>query len=471
MIRAPLAIVVTLCACNLTEDLGRTLPPLGAGHLELRWAVPIGGIEANFGDRVIATSSGDVVVAGSSFVPTDFAAAPAVLPAEIGPQEGGVRHAFVAQRAAANGGHMWGHTFSGGYTSEIRTLDLDGDDNVIAVGHVVTSTTPEGWPTDADTIVAKIDPAGTVLWERGLGGASLSEGYGLAVGADGTIFVAGRFAGAVDLGGGVLYNTDAPPPPGGSYEGYVGDAFVAAFSATGDLLWGKAFQAAGIQAVSRLAIAEDGDLMVQGYSRDGAVSLGGDPLEGFMLARFTADGEHVWSWDIASSTGMWVSGRLMTVDELGNTYLVTSHATETGSSLVGYLLDGEGEILETMPMSLPGFSGASAAANGMVVTIGSTPESGGAPFVSVSDQHGSPLAQVTYPAVQVPSNSPQTFHLGGVHVDSLRRVAVAGNLTWAVDLGSGVIWPHGAGPIDDTGLNYQTGGCDALAAVFDWVED
>jgi hypothetical protein len=464
------ALVVGGGACTYSEQVGRTVPPIGPGHLELRWAVPIGGLELGWADRVAIDVAGDVFVAGGSHEPVDFSAGPATLPAEVPPLTWEPPHAFLAKRAAVDGAHLWGHMLDAGTSSTISRLAGDGEGGVYAVGHAVEVADAYGRPADADLVVARYDEQGALLWRRGFGGASLARGYAAAVRADGGIVVAGLFAGTLDLANGPVQNTDAVPPPGQQYEGFVGDVFIASYDANGVLSWVKAFPASGFQVITRLAIAPDGEIVAAGYTF-APVSLGGADLEGLVLGRFTAAGEHVWSRTIDPTSSGSVSPRSLDVDDLGNIVTTTQHGLSSAATLTIHGLDSDGATLGVHSATLPGAPGATAVTSGALVSVGDLRDAPAAGYVSVSDPEGtivgeSVLAAATASHLSDPSNA-----FPAVDIDAELTIAVAVGLSWGLDAGSGVIWPHGAGPIDGTGSALQFGGRDGLVAVYDWIED
>ncbi|WP_437967404.1 hypothetical protein WMF04_48995 [Sorangium sp. So ce260] len=123
------------------------------------------------------------------------------------------------------------------------------------------------------------------LFSRRFGDAREQIGYAVAADASGDIVLAGSAAGVVDFGGG-------PVAPSG--------AFLAKFDAEGRLLWSRGFDAPSSFA-SAAAVDADGSILLAGGFRD-PIDLGGGPLmnpfDGLQIsfvARFDADGNHLWS--------------------------------------------------------------------------------------------------------------------------------------------------------------------------------
>ncbi|MFY0577811.1 DUF7594 domain-containing protein [Cystobacter fuscus] len=156
----------------------------------------------------------------------------------------------------------------------------------------------------------------------------------------GNILVVGQYAGSPDLGTGPL------PAALGS------NLFIAKFTPNGRPVWLKGFGTGDGRTPSSVfafAVATDaqGSLLVTGYFH-GAMNLGGATLDagsrsrepfllpGMFLARFSWEGEHLWSraWD-AGSLG--TEGHALATDSAGNVLLggVASPDFTTGDSELG----------------------------------------------------------------------------------------------------------------------------------------
>ncbi|WP_437812733.1 hypothetical protein [Sorangium sp. So ce1078] len=128
-------------------------------------------------------------------------------------------------------------------------------------------------------------PRARHLFSRRFGDPREQIGYAVAADGAGGIVLAGSAAGVVDFGGG-------PVTPSG--------AFLAKLDAEGRLLWSRGFDSASSFA-SAVAVDADGSILLAGGFRD-PIDLGGGPLmnpfDGLQIsfvARFDADGNHLWS--------------------------------------------------------------------------------------------------------------------------------------------------------------------------------
>jgi hypothetical protein len=146
-------------------------------------------------------------------------------------------------------------------------------------------------------------------WAFALAGPGGEQVAALAVGPDGTVFVAGQFEEELEIGSDLLLSA------GGA------DAFVAAFSGDGEPLWAERIGGRGFDAASALAILPDGGVAVAGVFSDaleGARARGETDL---FAAAFTGGGSRAWlstaggpGWVSVSSASaapdgsLWISG-------------------------------------------------------------------------------------------------------------------------------------------------------------------
>ena len=101
--------------------------------------------------------------------------------------------------------------------------------------------------------LAKLDPSGKHIWSRSFGDMQYHVPECIAVGSSGNILVAGRFQGALDLGGYVLESTSRQT-----------DIFIVSFSSDGECYWAKKLGGPFEQQARSLAIGEDGTIALTG---------------------------------------------------------------------------------------------------------------------------------------------------------------------------------------------------------------
>lgn len=153
---------------------------------------------------------------------------------------------------------------------------------------------------DADADAA-ITYTGNHIWSKlfGSNASSSVSGAGVAADSAGNVFVTGTLTGDADFGGGVL-------------TGVGGDVFIAKFTKDGNHLWSKKFGDTDVQSAGQIALDAAGSVFVGG-NFNGVIDFGGGSLTsagGFdiFVAKFDANGSHVWSKSFGDPTYQSIGG-------------------------------------------------------------------------------------------------------------------------------------------------------------------
>jgi hypothetical protein len=175
--------------------------------------------------------------------------------------------------------------------ARLAGLAVDGAGNLVIAAALSGTIDLGGGPLTSagedDVVVAKLDPRGRHLWSRHIGGPGYQVPVGVAVDAEGRVFVAGTLDQRADFGGGELTSAG------------VIDVFVAAYAPDGAHLWSKRFGDAAEQEVAALAVGASGEVILTG-GYEGSIDFGGGPLrsageDDVYLAALGPDGRHLWS--------------------------------------------------------------------------------------------------------------------------------------------------------------------------------
>lgn len=126
-------------------------------------------------------------------------------------------------------------------------------------------------------------------WSRQVASVDDEEVRAVAVGADGTVVAAG-FTDGTPFGGTHL---------GGS------DAFVAAYASDGDLLWGRQFGTVEFDEATVVAVRDDGDVIVVGFTQGTLAAPAVGAQDVFALRLAAADGATVWSRQFGTTGDDW----------------------------------------------------------------------------------------------------------------------------------------------------------------------
>lgn len=229
----------------------RTLTSAGDGDIvlakydasgSLRWADAMGGAQLdhiNIGELIVDQQSG-VTVSGQMRGIVDLDPGAAMQPFT----SAGNSDVFVARYAQTDGRYLSAFRFGGTGMDGSHSLRLDNTGNVYLAGwitgrvdmdpgageRVLTGTTSGG---GTDIYVAKYSPSGTPFWASAVlsnasGTTAFGMATGVAIGANGTLWMTGRFYGTADFSGGV----------GAAMATSAGesDAFIAQFDSAGGLI-------------------------------------------------------------------------------------------------------------------------------------------------------------------------------------------------------------------------------------------
>jgi hypothetical protein len=247
------------------------------------WAKRFGDVGAQFGMALAIDGVDELYVAGRFLGALDLGAGPLV--------SAGSGDVFVA-KLDANGGPLWSRSFGDAAEQGCAGISVDGAGDVYVLGDFAGSIDfGNGALTSAggtDVFLAKLGADGGTLWSKSFGDPNEQHGTAIASDGAGGVFIAGDFAGALNLGGMSL------PAAGPS------DMFVGRFDADGAHHWSNHFGQGGpSQIASGLSVDPFGHLVLAGYF-SGAVDFGGGSLpsvggEDAFVAKLDAEGGHQWS--------------------------------------------------------------------------------------------------------------------------------------------------------------------------------
>lgn len=219
---------------------------------------------------------------------------------------------FCSYRGTGGGHTSWGRQYGGRGREELHVLAPHPEGGFVAVGRFGEVVFPKPWEGMA---LARYAADGGFLWTR----VVLSHGVRathLTLTPLGNILVVGRYRGSPDFGTGPL--PFAPTDAWGVMPG----VFIAKFSPTGSSVWARGFMAHDDQGqpgeLYPMALATDanGSLVVTGGFL-GSVDLGGGVLTssrshtgswwygGGFVAKFSWEGQHLWSRAFHSAEGEW----------------------------------------------------------------------------------------------------------------------------------------------------------------------
>lgn len=208
-----------------------------------------------------------------------------------GPLPAGGGLDVIVARFDAAGAHQWSRRFGDPDDQVLRGLARGPAGEVVLCGELSGGADFGGGPVtsagSSDAFVARLDASGAHTWSAAFGDASQPQVcQAAAVDAQGAVFVAGSYFGAIDLGGGPLTDDE-------------GDLFLARLDAGGAHVWSRGFGSSFLPEVHALAPGAAGDVYLYGYYSDSSFDVG-LPLpasDGFALfaAKYSSAGLPLWA--------------------------------------------------------------------------------------------------------------------------------------------------------------------------------
>ncbi|HSW00004.1 MAG TPA: choice-of-anchor D domain-containing protein, partial [Sedimentisphaerales bacterium] len=321
--------------------------------VDLVWSRYLGGSDRELGYGVATDSQGNVYVTGATRSSGWLGS---------GDYAGG--YDVFVMKLTSSGGHVWSRYFGGSGYEGGTGLAVDSEDCVYITG----DTTSDGWISrgfdttrngDTDAFVLKLSSDGELLWSSYVGGSSREGGFGIAVDADGGVYVTGLTSS--DVWDGWSF--------GNSLAGGV-DGFVVKLTSDGDAVCGRYLGGDGENYEFGYAIAADGvggvyvagATMSSDWLEEGEYAGGGD---GF-VAKFTADllspawgrylggagADYGWAMAVGSGGRVYVSGETSSSEWGGWEFGTSNHGgidafvveltANSGSPVWGQFLGGTG---------------------------------------------------------------------------------------------------------------------------------
>lgn len=158
---------------------------------------------------------------------------------------------------------VWGHAYMpfSGNDNIFQAVAADDAGNVFVAGHIdgsvdfgMGAVSTSGMSNDEDVIFAKLDPKGGTVFTRKLGDTVNQQAMGIAVDGKGSVYVAGNYAGAMNVGPNFIL------PTAGTDQ----DTFLIKFDNTGAPQWQRTGSGVDDQNVTAVAASPKGGVVVGG---------------------------------------------------------------------------------------------------------------------------------------------------------------------------------------------------------------
>lgn len=238
-------------------------------------------------------SAGNLIIAGRS---------------ESGPA-GGNDHVLL--KVNGSGVSQWVR-FVGGTLTEGgggAGVAVDSGDNIYLSG----DTASAGGGGGSDLFIAKFNSAGTIQWQRSLGGAGDEAGVAIAVDPSGNSYVVGRTASTGGAGG--------------------SDLLICKYNTSGVIQWQRSIGAANHDAGAGVAVGSDGFIYAVGSTDPGSSSI-----YDILICKYDASGTIQWQRAFATSNND--SGADVVIDAAGHLVLVGSSGSPQDGIVARLPTDG-----------------------------------------------------------------------------------------------------------------------------------
>jgi len=216
---------------------------------------------------------------------------------------------------------MGGPDFDGG-----QSIAVDGSGNVYTTGAFVDTADFDPGASiftltsagNADIFVSKLDASGNFVWAKKMGGASLDQGFSIAVDDSGSVYTTGYFHDTVDFDPGAsTFNMTSAG---------IRDIFISKLDLLGNFVWAKQMGGAFNDEGLSMAVDDSGNVYTTGKFQDTVDFDPGVPifnmtsagLQDIFVSKLDASGNFMWA--IRMGEIAWDEGSSIALDDSGNVY-------------------------------------------------------------------------------------------------------------------------------------------------------
>ena len=223
---------------------------------------------------------------------------------------------FFVVKYDASGNVLWAKNGGGSNAEEGRGIAVDANGNVYVTGYFQSSSITLGTATLtnsglADFFIVKYDASGNVVWAKSAGSSANDAGNSIAVDGSGNSYVTGYFGSSITFGATTLINA------GGN------DVFLVKYDAGGNVVWTKSAGGSSSERGQGIALDAGGNIYITGYS-SGYITFGTTTLtsagsDDVFVVKYDAAGNVVWAKGAGGSA--LDDGNSIAVDGSGNVYV------------------------------------------------------------------------------------------------------------------------------------------------------
>jgi hypothetical protein len=308
---------------------------------QVLWAKSVGGDDDEHAQSIVVDAGGNVYVTGK-FESDTLTFGPITLR-----NVGGLDIFLV--KYDPNGQVLWATSAGGSEENKNQgfviilgqkypNITVDASGNVYLAGSFSSSTLTFGSTTlrnagKSDIFLVKYDPNGQLLWAKSVGGEGDEEPRGIAVDAQGNIYITGYFGSYnLTIGSTTLRSTKG-------IEGLSSDIFVMKYGPNGQVVWAKSIGGWANEGGEDITVDASGNIYVTGTFWSDSLIFGstilrfGTRVEGrftvggsgysfvgaIFVVKYNPNGEVVWAKGISGGE---LYSRGIAVDARGNVYVI-----------------------------------------------------------------------------------------------------------------------------------------------------
>ena len=216
---------------------------------------------------------------------------------------------------------QWARQAGGSAYDQVQGMALDAEGNLYVIGtYEKTAKFEEEQLVSLgyrDVFLAKYDSLGVLLWAKSYGGPGMDVGVDIQLDEAGDILVAGIFAEWTLFGEDTLHSKDGS------------DIFLAKFTSEGENIWAKREGGKGYDGAYGIACERDGSIYLMGRfthlpAQEEAGALEREKGNHLFLAKYTTEGNLLWVKPTTGEGDIFGSG--MVLDGQGHVYITGSYS-------------------------------------------------------------------------------------------------------------------------------------------------
>jgi uncharacterized delta-60 repeat protein len=257
----------------------------------LLWSRALGGTDTDQAYSVAVDSTDNIIVAGRTN------------------SDGAGNYDLLTAKYNSSGTLLWDKTLGGSGSDYGYGIGIDSADNIIITG-LCNSDGAGG----SDSLIAKYNSSGTLLWDKTLGGSVLDYSNGVGIDSADNIIIAG-----ISASDGV----------GGN------DILIAKYNSSGTLQWGKTLGGTMNDQGNGVGIDSADNIIIAGATSGDAA--GG---WGVLVAKYNSSGTLLWDKTLGSTTNEFGWG--VAVDSANN-IIVTGNDANNDALIAKLSPDGSGD--------------------------------------------------------------------------------------------------------------------------------